>query len=133
MNSVLIFDAECVLCSSWIHFILRHERDASISFVSALSKTGLDQAEKRGLDRSDLQNTFLLIKNGQALMRSDAVLALVSHLKFPWSFLGSLRLVPLFIRDGIYERIARNRYRWFDRKQACFVPPAHARYRFIDE
>jgi predicted DCC family thiol-disulfide oxidoreductase YuxK len=129
---LIIFDTDCVLCSGWVHFLLKHERNHELLFVNAWSKTGLALAAQHGLDRAALEKTYLVIENGIGLTRSNAGIALAAHLRPPWSLLRFLRFVPPFIRDGVYDLVARNRYRWFGQKTQCFVPTSGMHHRFID-
>lgn len=128
----VIFDTDCVLCSGVVHFILRHERDTAIQFVSAWSPTGLRLAAKHGFSRADLDRSYLLIEGGRALTRSDAAMATLAHLKAPWRWLRVLAIVPRPLRDAVYSFIASRRYRWFGHKDRCFIPPEGSRGRFVD-
>ncbi|MCW2389594.1 putative DCC family thiol-disulfide oxidoreductase YuxK [Sphingobium sp. B11D3B] len=130
--TTIIFDTDCVLCSKWVHFILAHERDQGIMFVSAWSPHGLAVAARYGLNEAELQRTYLVVDDGLGLTRSDAGLALLRHLKPPYSWLRALRIVPRPVRDYVYVLVARNRYRWFGKVDRCFVPPEAMRHRFID-
>lgn len=133
LSTEVVFDTDCVLCSAWVHFLLRHERDHSMRFISAWSPTGLALAAEHGLTRADLQQTYLVIENGVGLTRSDAGLALIAHLSPPWRWLGWLALLPKGFRDLVYGIVARRRYRWFGHKEKCFVPSDQSRHRFIDQ
>ncbi len=112
--------------------MLRHEKEPSARFISAWSKLGLETAAQHGLSKQDLHKTYLVVVDGQGLTQSDAGLAIVRSLRFPWSALAVLRFVPRPVRDAVYRMVARNRYRWFGHKPACFVPPAASRHRFVD-
>lgn len=127
---IVLFDADCVLCSAWVRFLLRHERGPSTRFVSAWSEEGRRLAGGHGLSVADLNDTFLVIRGEQALTRSDAALALIGELRAPARWLGIGRFIPRRWRDGLYDIVARNRYRWFGRKELCVAPPPDQRWRF---
>jgi predicted DCC family thiol-disulfide oxidoreductase YuxK len=129
----VVFDTDCVLCSRWVSFLLRHERDQRMIFVSAWSSTGLALASKHALSRADLNLTYLVIENSRPLTHSAAGLALVRRLKAPWRWLAALVVVPRPLRDRLYNWVARNRYAWFGRKDHCFVPPPGAQRRFVED
>ena len=76
--------------------------------------------------------SIVVIDGGRALERSAAALAIAAGLPFPWSTLCALRIVPRPLRDWTYRIVARNRYRWFGRQDACLVPTAEIRARFLD-
>ena len=126
----VVFDTRCILCSSWVRFLLRHEADTRLHFVGAWSSSGLAIAARYGLGPEELQKTFLVVVDGVALVRSDAGLALLDHMKAPWRWLRLLRVVPARVRDGVYDRVARNRYRWFGTRESCLVPSSDLRNRF---
>ncbi|WP_435416775.1 DCC1-like thiol-disulfide oxidoreductase family protein [Parerythrobacter aurantius] len=132
MPPTVVFDSYCVLCSRWVHLILRHERGRDIIFVSAWSERGSALAAEHGLSPRDLDATYLFIDGGRGLVRSDAGLALLARMRAPWRFLLWLRVVPRPLRDRVYDLVARNRYRWFGKADRCFVPPPGMAHRFID-
>ncbi|MEL6979405.1 MAG: DCC1-like thiol-disulfide oxidoreductase family protein [Pseudomonadota bacterium] len=131
VQTIILFDADCVLCSAWVRFLLRHERAPRSRFVSAWSEEGRRLAQAHGLTVADLDETFLVIRNEVALTRSDAALALTEELRAPVRWLGVGWWIPRALRDWLYDRIARNRYRWFGRKEMCVAPPPEQRHRFV--
>jgi predicted DCC family thiol-disulfide oxidoreductase YuxK len=131
-DDCVIFDADCVLCSAWVRFILRHERNHDLRFINSWSNTGLALAAQFGLSRDDLQRTFLVISEDVGLTYSDAGIALLGRLKAPWRWLRIVAIAPRKWRDALYKLVARNRYQWFGRKERCFVPSPDMRSRFID-
>lgn len=130
MPPTLIFDGECVLCSGTVRFILERESAPVLHFASTQSAAASALAASRGLDADVLDGTFVLVEEGQALVRSEAALRVASYLRRPWCWLTLLRLVPRPVRDGIYSAIARRRYRLFGRMESCFRPDAASRHRF---
>ncbi len=128
---VVVFDGVCNLCSGAVAFILARERDHLIRFAAAQSAAGRELLSEFGLDPEKLA-TFVFIEGGSAHVRSDAALEVARHLRFPWRALRILRIVPRPLRDFLYDLIARNRYRWFGKRQSCMVPTAELRSRFLN-
>ncbi len=128
----MIFDTNCVLCSGFVRFILKHERDDDIIFVNAWSEAGLALAQKFGLNAAALNETYLVVIGDQGLTKSDAGFAILSHLKAPWRWLRILRFIPRPLRDAVYSMVAKRRYKWFGYKESCLVPAPNTRHRFID-
>ncbi|HEV7259443.1 MAG TPA: thiol-disulfide oxidoreductase DCC family protein [Bosea sp. (in: a-proteobacteria)] len=126
---IWLYDGVCVLCSGGVHYTLKHERDHLIRFVAIQSREGRTLAELHGIDPEDPES-FLFIENGKALGKSDGVLALLRHLNGPARVLLLGRWLPRSIRDWLYDRIARNRYRLFGQKSACEMPDPSQRHRF---
>lgn len=126
---VWLYDGVCVLCSGSVHYTLRHERDHAIRFVAIQSREGRTLAQAHGIDPDDPES-FLFIEDGRALQKSDGVLALLAHLDGPARLLLAGAVLPRAMRDWLYDRVARNRYRLFGRKTACEMPDPAQRYRF---
>lgn len=132
-HAIWVFDSHCVLCDGGVRYTLKHEKTDSIRFVALQSLEGRDLAVRHGVDPED-PGTFLFIENGNALEKSDAVIALSRHLKVPAGIAALIaplgRILRKGIRDFAYEIVARNRYRLFGRKDACITPSAENRHRF---
>src|SRR5215213_11397987 len=105
---IILFDGVCNLCNSSVNFILRHERKPIFKFASIQSGTGRELLNWCGL-ASDYTKAIILIDTGNIYFGSTAALKIGRTLRFPWSFLAYIGLiVPKFIRDWVYEQIARN-------------------------
>lgn len=128
---LIVFDTDCVLCAGMVGFVLEHERDDRLRFVGAWSAEGQALAARHGFRKEDLDETFLVIRDGRALTRSDAGLAILPHLRAPWCWLMFLRIVPRPWRDAAYTFVARRRYRWFGRRDDCVRVSAEQRHRFL--
>lgn len=129
--AIIVFDGLCNLCTASVQFILRHERKPHFRFASMQSKAGAALLEASGLASGDV-DTFVLIEDGRAYVRSDAALRVARHLSAPWSLAAALAIIPRPIRDWAYRIIARNRYQWFGRRAACMVPSPEVRARFLE-
>lgn len=126
---VCLFDGVCVLCSGGVRYTLRHERDHNVRFVAIQSREGHALALEHGIDPNQ-PDSFLFIENGAVMRKSDAVLGIVAHLGWPARLLLAARLLPRPARDWLYDRLARNRYRLFGRKESCILPDPAQRHRF---
>ena len=127
---VWLFDGVCVLCSRAVLFTLKHERTPLIRFVAIQSEKGRALAAQHGVD-ADNPDSFLFVVNNRALVKTEAVIALAEHLKAPWSWAKAMRILPLVLRDWFYDRVAQNRYRFFGKRETCFIPDATTRQRFV--
>ena len=113
-----------------MRFVLAHERAPLTRFVAIKSGEGRALAAKHGVDPDD-PSSFLLIDAGRAWRESDAALRLARHFRAPWSGLTGLRWVPRALRDAAYRFVARHRCHLFGRSDACIVPSAATRARFV--
>ncbi len=128
---VLVFDGVCLLCSAWVAFVLRHDRSGRIRFAAMQSAAGRNLLAAHGLDADD-PLSFLFVSEGKAHTQSDAILRLVGSFGGVWRIVAALRVLPAFVRDALYRLIARNRYRWFGRRDTCLMPDPAVRGRFLD-
>jgi predicted DCC family thiol-disulfide oxidoreductase YuxK len=128
---LILIDGVCNLCNAIVRFILRHERAPVARFASLQSDLGRRTLEQFGLPTDDL-DTFVLIENGQAYIKSTGACRATRLLKAPWSWARVLRFIPRPIRDWAYDRIANNRYRMFGRQDQCRIASPEERHRFID-
>jgi predicted DCC family thiol-disulfide oxidoreductase YuxK len=127
-----LFDGHCVLCSRFVDFCLRHDGDGQLKFASTQSVLGYRIVEALGLPHDALDRTVLLIERNEVYSRSTAAIRALRHLRGWPRWLEPLLGVPAVLRDRIYDLIARNRYRWFGRRLACYAPTPQTRERFID-
>jgi predicted DCC family thiol-disulfide oxidoreductase YuxK len=117
------FDGHCVLCSGFVGFCLGHDGDGRLRFASTQSVLGQHVVQALGLPVSTLDRTILLIEDDTVYMQSSAALRSLRHLKGWPRLLQPLLGLPAFLRDPVYDLIARNRYRWFGRRSTCHLPP----------
>jgi predicted DCC family thiol-disulfide oxidoreductase YuxK len=127
---IVVFDGVCNLCSRSVRFMLKHDVHGKLRFASVQSPVGRELLERNGVDALDPQ-TFLLIDGGRVYVRTDAALEIAKDLG-GWRWLQVFRVVPRGVRDWLYGYVARNRYRWFGKREACFVPTEEQRARFLD-
>jgi predicted DCC family thiol-disulfide oxidoreductase YuxK len=124
---IILFDAQCVLCSANARFILRHDRQHRFRLAAMQGETGAALFRRHGIDPTD-PDTILVVDGDRVWRDSDAVIAIYTGLGWPWRVAGAAGLVPHWLRDRAYRWIARNRYRLFGRRQACWLPaPKDAR------
>ncbi|MFN7571779.1 MAG: thiol-disulfide oxidoreductase DCC family protein [Betaproteobacteria bacterium] len=123
---VIVFDGHCVLCSGFAQFVIRHDPQRRFRLLAAQSLLGAALYRHYGLDPVDYE-TNLLLADGRVWLKSEGSLRIFRLLGWPWSLLAVGRLLPLRLRDALYGVVARNRLRWFGRRDACFMPtPADA-------
>lgn len=118
---IIVFDALCVLCSANARFVLRHDRRGRFRLASMQGEVGAELYRRFGIDPAD-PDTLIVVAGDRALRDSDAVIAIWAGLGWPWHALAVARLVPRAVRDPVYRVVARNRYRWFGRRDTCWLP-----------
>ena len=130
-HPVILFDGVCNFCNSAVNFTLKRNTKADIRFAPMQSDAGLKLLQQYHLPVDDMQS-FVFIENGVAYKQSTAALKVCRHLSGLWPLCYGFIIVPKFIRDGIYNWIAKNRYKWFGVKQACMIPSPEVRARFLN-
>ena len=127
---IIVFDGHCALCSSWVGFVLRHDRAAAFRLLPAQTALGTALYRHYGLDPKDYQ-TNILIADGTAFFKSESAIRMLERLGAPWSAARILRLMPVSLRDRLYEIVARNRLRWFGRRDQCLISAPRYEDRFL--
>jgi predicted DCC family thiol-disulfide oxidoreductase YuxK len=128
---IILFDGVCNLCNRSVQYVIKHDRDALFRFASLQGETGRQLLKQYGLSANDM-NSFVLIQDDKAYTRSTAALKVAQQLSGPIKLLYGFIIVPAFIRNAVYDLIARNRYKWFGKKDACMIPTASLQSRFLN-
>lgn len=128
---IVVFDAQCLLCSKWVRFLLKFDRRAVFRFASIQGATGKALLSREGLRIDGLQ-TLLLIDGNRSWQHTGAILRVLHALGWPWRAVWLLWAVPAPVRDAAYRLVARNRYTLFGRSETCLMPPADYARRFLD-
>ncbi|MEM0985483.1 MAG: DCC1-like thiol-disulfide oxidoreductase family protein [Pseudomonadota bacterium] len=128
-SDLIVFDGTCVFCSGFARFIAKHDTQQRFRFVTAHSPTGRQLYEAHGLD-PDLMETNIVIVDGEAHIRMAAFAAAMSALGWPWKALSVVNVLPRGILDWVYDRMAKNRYRFG--RRACPVPSPELRARLVE-
>jgi predicted DCC family thiol-disulfide oxidoreductase YuxK len=127
---IVVFDAQCVMCSGWVKFLLKHDEAGVFRFASIQGKTGPVLLAGAGLNVEGL-STLLLVDGSNVWRNTAAILRILHALGWPWRLAWAGWLVPAPLRDGLYRLIARNRYRIFGRTEACLLPAPAQAARFL--
>ena len=119
-HGLILFDGVCGLCSRACRFVSKHDRSGYFRFVPIQLAEGRPLAEQLGID-PQRPDSFAFVAKGQAYIKSEAALRIARELP-GWQWTWVLHLIPMVIRDEVYDLVARNRYRWFGRREACVLP-----------
>ena len=130
-NKIVLFDGICNICNSSVQFIIKQDKKKRFRFASLQGKFGQEFLKKYDLP-ADNFNSFILVEEEKIYTRSTGALRMLKHLGGGWSLFYAFIILPKFIRDGVYNWIARNRYKWFGKKNECMIPTPDLRTRFLD-
>ena len=126
---LLLFDGVCNLCNGLVQFMIRHDKNKRFRFAPLQSGSGKRILARIGEIEPDYTSVY--IRKGRVLTRSSAALYIARDLGGLWALAYPFMLVPRFIRDAVYDLVARNRFKWFGRREKCMVPTQEFDDRFI--
>jgi predicted DCC family thiol-disulfide oxidoreductase YuxK len=131
-HSIILFDGVCNLCNAAVQFVINRDKKNQFLFASLQSEEGKKILAEYNLPEDEI-HFFILVEKERVYTRSTAALKVIKNLNGLWSFLYGFILVPKFIRDGIYNMVAKKRYQWFGRKNECMVPTPGLRSKFLNQ
>ena len=117
---IILFDGFCNLCNGTVDFLLKHDKQRQFSFVPLQSDEGKLLIHKYRIPADT--DSVLLIKLNQVYFESDASVEIAGMLRFPWKLLRVIKFIPRKVRDKVYRWVAKNRYRWFGKRESCRIP-----------
>jgi predicted DCC family thiol-disulfide oxidoreductase YuxK len=127
---LILFDGVCNFCNSAVNFVIKKDKQAQIQFAPLQSEKGRLYLRQYNLPVTDMKS-FVFIEDGKVYTRSTAALRVCRYLKGLWPLCFGFIIVPKFIRDGIYNFIGKNRYKWFGVRDQCMIPTPEVRKRFV--
>jgi predicted DCC family thiol-disulfide oxidoreductase YuxK len=127
---LLLFDGVCVLCSRWARFVMTRDPAAAFRFVAVQEPYGTALAQRLGIDIAFPQTNAVIV-GGRAYFKSDAAIEVLARLPH-WSWVRVFRAIPRRVRDGLYDIVARNRYRLFGRTEICLLPTPELTRHFLN-
>lgn len=128
---ILLFDGVCNLCNNSIQFCIDNDTNGKIHYASLQSDVGQKYLTKFNMSGTNL-NSVVLIEGERFYTKSDAPLRLVRYFdKKIWRLSAVFFVVPKFIRDAVYDYIAKNRYKWFGKQESCMLPTPELKSRFL--
>ncbi|WP_108869247.1 thiol-disulfide oxidoreductase DCC family protein [Aquimarina aquimarini] len=132
-KKIILFDGVCNLCNSTINFIIKHDKKDVFRYASLQSKVGKQLISERNIDTSKLDSILLIDPALAYYYKSTAALQIAKQLSGIYPLLSVFLILPTFFRDWVYDIIAKNRYKWFGKKESCMIPTSELKALFIDQ
>ena len=129
-NAIILFDGVCNFCNAAINFVLKQDKKGVFRFAPLQSEAGQRLLKLYNLSTAEF-DSFVLIDDGKIYKKSSASLRVMNKLPWYWKEAQLLRIIPTAFRDAIYDFIAKNRYKWFGKKEQCMIPTPEMRNRFL--
>lgn len=129
-NGIVLFDGVCNLCNSSVDFVISRDNKQYFRYASLQSESGAYYVHKFQIDTQKV-DSVLLVEHDRIYQKSTAALRIARKLKSPLRLLYVFIIVPPFIRNVVYDIIARNRYRWYGKRETCRLPTHEEQHLFL--
>ncbi|MDO9593963.1 MAG: DCC1-like thiol-disulfide oxidoreductase family protein [Lutibacter sp.] len=130
-KSIIFFDGVCNLCNASVNFVIKHDKKEQFLFASFQSDAAKEILLHFNLKNLDA-NTVILVEGQKVYDKSTAALKIAKRLDGGYKAFYAFIIVPKIFRDWVYDIIAKNRYRWFGKRESCLIPSVKLRNRFLD-
>ena len=131
-KKLILFDGVCNLCNSSVQYAIKHDKNNLFLFTALQSNVGQNIIEHYNIDTSKIDSILLYTPEKGIHYKSTAALKVAWKLGFPINLLAIFLIVPNFIRNWVYDFIAKNRYKWYGKKEACMIPIPELKSKFLD-
>jgi len=127
---IILFDGVCNLCNDAVTYIIKRDKKNVFKFAALQSEIGQELTSKFNIDTSKV-DSIILIDGEKHYEKSSAALRIAKYLSGAYPLLFGFMVVPKFIRNAVYDYIAKNRYKWFGKKESCMIPTAELKSKFL--
>lgn len=130
-KQIILFDGICNLCNGAVQFIVKRDTKDLYRFAAIQSPIGQQLIKERTIDQSKIDSIILIEPTVAYYIKSDAALKIGRSFGGGYKLLSIFSWIPRVLRDGVYDLIAKNRYRWFGKKEACMIPTPEIQSKFL--
>lgn len=131
-KKIILFDGVCNLCNRTVQFVIKRDKKDAFRFAALQSETGQRLVKERAIDTSKVDSIILIEPDIAYYTKSDAALEIGKSFGGGWKLLTIFEWVPKVLRDWVYDIIAKRRYSWFGKRDACMVPGPELKARFLE-
>lgn len=130
-KKIILFDGVCNLCNSFVQFVIKYDKKDVFRFAALQSDIGQEIIKNIGLENQNIDSVVFFNPNGIYSIKSNAALEIMKNLGGIFYYSKYLKVFPRFIRDFVYDFIARNRYKWLGKKESCVIPTIKLKNKFL--
>lgn len=130
-KQLILFDGVCNLCNSSIQYVIKHDQKHRFMFAALQSEAGQKLLETYQIDTSKTDTIVLYSEANGLSIKSSAALKIAKYLGFPRNLMVVFLIVPTFIRNWVYDYVAKNRYKWYGKKDECMIPTPELKQKFL--
>ena len=131
-TKIIVFDGVCNLCNNAIQFVIKRDKKKQFRYTSLQGNLGKQLLAERNIDPKKIDSIILIEPNIAYYYKSSAALEISKGLKGFYPIMSIFLIVPASIRDWVYDFIAKNRYKWFGKKEACMIPTPDLQSKFLN-
>ncbi|UOX33400.1 thiol-disulfide oxidoreductase DCC family protein [Flavobacterium sediminilitoris] len=130
-KKVILFDGVCNLCDSSVQFIIKHDKKDIFRFTAIQSEIGQEIIKHTGINTESIDSIILYEPGIAYYYKAEAALLIARELKGIYKLISYLNFLPKVIKNGVYDYIAKNRYKWYGKKEACMIPTPELKAKFL--
>ena len=130
-KSVILFDGVCNFCDQSVQFVIKRDIKNKFLYASLQSGAGIEflKTQPEAIQNTD---SIILVSNSKVYSKSTAAIKIATELKGLWFLMGLFYIVPTFIRDTVYDYVAKHRYQWFGKFDSCKIPTPDEKDKFLN-
>ena len=130
-KKIILFDGVCNLCESSVQFVIKHDKKDIFRFVALQSDLGQSILKHIGINTKNIDSIILYEPGVAYYYKSNAAIEIAKHLGGFFHYGTIFKIIPTKIRNSIYDYIAKNRYKWYGKKESCLLPTAELKAKFL--
>lgn len=130
-KKIILFDGVCNLCDNTVQYIIKHDKKDIFRFVQLQSELGQQIISHIGVDTSRTDSIILYQPGHSYYYKAEAAMRIAKELDGPVSLISLLSFLPNWLSNNVYDYIARNRYKWYGRKEQCMLPTPEMKTKFL--
>ncbi|MFC4722214.1 thiol-disulfide oxidoreductase DCC family protein [Geojedonia litorea] len=131
-KQLILFDGVCNLCNASVQYIIKHDKKDAFRFAALQSTIGQQLIKEFKIDQTKTDSILLMSNKMDLSYKSTAALKIASKLGYPRNLMAFFLIVPPFLRNWVYDYIAKNRYKWYGRRDECMIPTPEIQSKFLN-
>ena len=131
-KKIILFDGVCNLCNGAIQFIIKRDKKDNFRYAPLQSDIGRKFLQQRNIDTSEIDSIILIEPGVAYYTKASAALKIGQDFGGAWTLLQVFEWIPESISNFFYDIIAKNRYKWFGKKEACMIPTPELKAKFLE-
>ncbi|MEA1785402.1 thiol-disulfide oxidoreductase DCC family protein [Arenibacter sp. GZD96] len=131
-NKIILFDGVCNLCNSAVQFIIQHDKNDVFRFAALQSEIGRKLTKERGINTEEVDSIVLIVPGVAYYTKATAALIIALEFGGLWQVLNIFRWLPERLTNRLYDFVAKNRYKWYGKKEQCMIPTPELKSKFLE-